>query len=130
MHPNDPPVPLFRGVAQPLADLASMKRLVDVVDSPSNSVFFDTGVTTEWGEDAVEVIGYFGGRDLLGRLYAGAEEGLLILTAPGHATEGHAGRGAVEASALVCDPSLVPNRPTSPASASRRSCRRSSPSPR
>jgi mannonate dehydratase len=69
MHPNDPPVPVFRGVAQPLTDLASMKRLIDVVDSPANSVFFDTGVTTEWGEDAVEVIGYFGGRDRIAAVH-------------------------------------------------------------
>lgn len=69
LHPNDPPVPVYRGVAQPLWDLASMKRLIEVVDSPANSIFFDTGVTTEYGEDAVEAIRYFGGRDRIGTVH-------------------------------------------------------------
>ena len=63
MHPNDPPVPEYRGVAQPLNDFAGFKRLIEVVDSPANCIFFDTGVSTEWGEDAVEVIRYFGERN-------------------------------------------------------------------
>ena len=62
-HPNDPPIPEFRGVAQPLSDLDGLERLLDTVDSPANCLFFDTGVTTEMGEDAVEAIRRFGGRD-------------------------------------------------------------------
>ena len=62
-HPNDPPIPHYRGVAQPLCDLQSMQRLVTLVDSPANSLFFDTGVATEWGEDAASAIRYFGSRD-------------------------------------------------------------------
>ena len=69
LHPNDPPVPVYRGVAQPLWNLDSMRRLVDVVDSRANSVFFDTGVTTEHGEDAVEAIRYFGRRDRIGTVH-------------------------------------------------------------
>lgn len=69
LHPNDPPVPIYRGVAQPLWDLAAMKRLVEVVDSPANSIFFDTGVTTEYGEDAVAAIRYFGSRDRIGTVH-------------------------------------------------------------
>ena len=69
LHPNDPPVPVYRGVAQPLWDLVAMKRLIEVVDSPANSIFFDTGVTTEYGEDAVEAIRYFGGRDRIGTVH-------------------------------------------------------------
>lgn len=68
-HPNDPPVPEFRGVAQPLGDLDGLKRLVEVVESPANSIFFDTGVTTELGEDAVEAIHYFGARDRIGTVH-------------------------------------------------------------
>lgn len=68
-HPNDPPVPIYRGVAQPLGDLDGMKRLVEIVDSPSNCVFFDTGVTTEMGEDAVAAIHYFGERDRIGTVH-------------------------------------------------------------
>ena len=69
LHPNDPPVPVYRGVAQPLWNLDSMKRLVDVIDSRANSVFFDTGVTTEYGEDAAEAIRYFGRRDRIGTVH-------------------------------------------------------------
>jgi mannonate dehydratase len=69
LHPNDPPIPVYRGVAQPLWNLAAMKRLIDVVDSPANSIFFDTGVTTEYGEDAVEAIRYFGMRDRIGTVH-------------------------------------------------------------
>ncbi len=66
LHPNDPPVPEYRGVAQPLWNLDAMQRLIEVVDSPANCVFFDTGVTTEYGDDAVEAIRYFGSRDRIG----------------------------------------------------------------
>jgi mannonate dehydratase len=62
-HPNDPPIPEYRGVAQPLSDLDGLERLLDTLDSPANSLFFDTGVTTELGEDAVQAIRRFGGRD-------------------------------------------------------------------
>jgi len=69
LHPNDPPVPVYRGVAQPLWNLDSMKRLADVIDSRANSIFFDTGVTTEYGEDAAEAIRYFGRRDRIGTVH-------------------------------------------------------------
>ena len=69
LHPNDPPVPVYRGVVQPLWNLDSMRRLVGVVDSRANSVFFDTGVTTEYGEDAAEAIRYFGRRDRIGTVH-------------------------------------------------------------
>lgn len=68
-HPNDPPVPEYRGVAQPLGDLEGMKRLIRVVDSPSNCIYLDTGVTTEMGEDAVETIRYFGELDRIGMVH-------------------------------------------------------------
>ena len=69
VHPNDPPVPVYRGVAQPMGDVEGMQRLIDVVDSPSNCVFFDTGVMTEKGADAVEMIRYFGSRDRIGTVH-------------------------------------------------------------
>jgi mannonate dehydratase len=69
VHPNDPPVPEYRGVAQPLSDLDGLKRLIETVDSPSNSLFFDTGVTTEIGEDAAEAIRYFGGRGRIAHVH-------------------------------------------------------------
>lgn len=69
VHPNDPPVATFRGVDQPLHSLDRLKKLVDVVDSPANSIYLDTGVTTEMGEDAVAAIHYFGQRDRIGTVH-------------------------------------------------------------
>lgn len=62
-HPNDPPVEVYRGAAQPLRSIADLKRMIEVVDSPSNGITLDTGVTTEMGEDAAAAIRYFGSRD-------------------------------------------------------------------
>ncbi|MCB0186929.1 MAG: mannonate dehydratase [Caldilineaceae bacterium] len=69
VHPNDPPVPIYRGVAQPLADLAGLQQLVNLVDSSANCIFFDTGVTTEMGEDVVAVIRSFGERKRIGAVH-------------------------------------------------------------
>ncbi len=69
VHPNDPPVPQYRGVAQPLATYRDWQKLIDLVDSPSNTLFFDTGVTTELGDDAVAAIEYFGARQRLGTVH-------------------------------------------------------------
>ncbi len=68
-HPNDPPVDEYRGVAQPLSDLTSWKRLIEIVDSPANCLYLDTGVTTEVGADAVEAIHYFGERDRIAAVH-------------------------------------------------------------
>lgn len=40
-----------------------------MVDSPSNGITLDTGVTTEMGENAVEVIRYFGRRDRINHVH-------------------------------------------------------------
>jgi len=65
-HPNDPPVSVFRGVAQPLSGLEDLRRLTEIVDSPSNTVFVDTGVLTEMGESAPAAIRHFGDRRRIG----------------------------------------------------------------
>ncbi len=69
MHPNDPPIPVFRGVAQPMRSLADQRELIQLVDSPSNGITLDTGVTTEMGEDAPEAIRYFGSRDRINHVH-------------------------------------------------------------
>ncbi len=69
LHPNDPPIPVFRGAAQPVRTLADERRLIELVDSPSNGITLDTGVTTEMGEDAVEAIRYFGSRDRINHVH-------------------------------------------------------------
>jgi mannonate dehydratase len=63
LHPNDPPVPVSHGSDQIMATLADWKRLIEIVDSPSNGITFDCGVTREIGEDPVAVCRYFGSRD-------------------------------------------------------------------
>lgn len=68
-HPNDPPVAEYRGVAQPIRTLDDIKRLVAVVDSPSNSVYVDTGVLTEMEEDAPAAIRWLGQRDRIGAVH-------------------------------------------------------------
>jgi mannonate dehydratase len=65
-HPNDPPVPEFRGVAQPLSTLDDLRLLTDIVGSPANTVYIDTGVLTEMGEDAPAAIHHFGQRGRIG----------------------------------------------------------------
>ena len=69
MHPNDPPIPVFRGAAQPVRSMADQKQLIDLVDSPANGITMDTGVTTEMGEDAAEAIRYFGKRDRINHVH-------------------------------------------------------------
>ncbi|MBL0113535.1 MAG: mannonate dehydratase [Saprospiraceae bacterium] len=54
-HPNDPVSQQSHGSDQILANLAGLKRLITIVDSPSNGITFDCGVTKEMGEDPVEV---------------------------------------------------------------------------
>jgi mannonate dehydratase len=63
LHPNDPPPPISQGSAQIMGDLKGWKRLIEIVNSPSNGITFDCGVTNEIGEDPVEVARYFGSRD-------------------------------------------------------------------
>lgn len=63
LHPNDPPAPLSRGSQQIMGTIDGWKKLIGIVNSPSNGVTFDCGVTREMGGDPVEVCRYFGSRD-------------------------------------------------------------------
>lgn len=69
LHPNDPPVPISHGSAQIMATLKDWKRLIEIVDSPSNGITYDCGVTREMGEDPVEVLHYFGTRDRINHMH-------------------------------------------------------------
>jgi mannonate dehydratase len=69
LHPNDPPFPLSRGSQQIMATLEGWKHLVEIVDSPSNGITFDCGVTRELGEDPVAVCHYFGSRDRINHVH-------------------------------------------------------------
>jgi mannonate dehydratase len=69
LHPNDPPAPISRGSQQIMSTLDGWKKLVGLVDSPSNCIIFDCGVTHELGEDPVAVAGWFGARDRIGHVH-------------------------------------------------------------
>ena len=69
LHPNDPPMPVYRGIAQPFASLEQWKRLVNFIPSPANGITLDTGVTAELGENVVEAIRYFGGRKCINHVH-------------------------------------------------------------
>ncbi len=69
LHPNDPPIPISHGNAQIMATLKDWKRLLDIVDSPSNGMTFDCGVTREMGEDPLEVLHYLGSRDRINHMH-------------------------------------------------------------
>lgn len=63
LHPNDPPAPISRGSQQIMGTIDGWKKLIAIVNSPSNGITFDCGVTREMGGDPVEVCRYFGSRD-------------------------------------------------------------------
>jgi mannonate dehydratase len=69
LHPNDPPLEEFRGVALPLRSIDDLKRLIETVPSPSNGITLDTGVTQEMGADVVETIRYFGRKDRISHVH-------------------------------------------------------------
>jgi mannonate dehydratase len=69
LHPNDPPAPVSRKSQQIMGTLAGWKKLITIVNSPSNGITFDCGVTKEMGEDPVEVARYFGSRDRINHVH-------------------------------------------------------------
>jgi mannonate dehydratase len=69
LHPNDPPVPSYRGIAQPFDTIEHWKRAVNFLPSPSNGITLDTGVTAELGANVPEVIHYFGSRDAINHVH-------------------------------------------------------------
>ncbi|MEO7960172.1 MAG: mannonate dehydratase, partial [Ginsengibacter sp.] len=69
LHPNDPPIPISHGHAQIMATFNDWKRMLDLVDSPSNGMTFDCGVTREMGEDPLEVLHYIGSRDRINHVH-------------------------------------------------------------
>ncbi len=69
VHPNDPPPPVFRGCAQILGTVGGLMRVADTVQSPHNGITFDTGVTTEMGEDLMAVIRWFGERQQINHVH-------------------------------------------------------------
>jgi mannonate dehydratase len=69
LHPNDPPAPISRGSEQIMGSVEGWKHLISIVNSPSNGITFDCGVTREMGGDPVEVARYFGSRDRINHVH-------------------------------------------------------------
>jgi mannonate dehydratase len=69
MHPNDPPAPVSHGSAQIMASFKDWKRMLDIVDSPSNGITYDCGVSREMGEDPLEVLHYLASHDRLNHMH-------------------------------------------------------------
>jgi len=69
LHPNDPPVPVSRGHAQIMATFNDWKRLIEIVNSPSNGMTYDCGVSREIGEDPLDVLRYLGSRDRINHMH-------------------------------------------------------------
>ncbi len=69
LHPNDPPAPTSRGSEQIMGAVDGWKHLISIVNSPSNGITFDCGVTREMGGDPVEVARYFGSRDRINHVH-------------------------------------------------------------
>ncbi len=61
-HPDDPPLPYFRGVEHTLYRLEGFRRLVEQYDSPNNGLLFCIGTMAEAGEDVIEGLRWFGQR--------------------------------------------------------------------
>jgi mannonate dehydratase len=69
VHPNDPPPPMSRGSAQVLNSFSDWKRLVETVNSPSNCMTWDCGVTRELGEDPIVVGNWLASRNRIGQVH-------------------------------------------------------------
>ena len=62
MHPDDPPVPVFRGNEQIMCNLNGFRKLLELSDSPANGVCFCQGCFAEMGEDVPAAIRELGSR--------------------------------------------------------------------
>ena len=69
LHPNDPPAPISRGSEQIMGSIEGWKKLIGLVNSPSNGITFDCGVTREMGGDPIEVCRYFASRDRINHVH-------------------------------------------------------------
>ena len=63
IHPDDPPIPSFVGVARIIVDWHALQRVIDTVPSPCNGLGFCMGtIGTMADVDVVEAIRHFGGQ--------------------------------------------------------------------
>jgi len=62
-------VPLTHGHEQIIATFEDWKRLVNIVDSPSNGMTFDCGVSREMGNNPLEILHYLASRDRINHVH-------------------------------------------------------------
>lgn len=65
LHPDDPPIPRLRGIARIIRSVDALKRVVELVPSPSNGLTFCQGTMATMGADIPAAIRYFGSRKLI-----------------------------------------------------------------
>ena len=63
MHPDDPPMSPIGGVARVFRSHEALRRLIELVPSPSNCVGFCQGTISEMPGDVYDAIRYFGSRN-------------------------------------------------------------------
>jgi len=62
-HPDDPPLPVYRGAAQALSSFDGFKKLFEMFPSTHNGMLLCLGCMQEANENPVEVIRYLGERN-------------------------------------------------------------------
>lgn len=60
MHPDDPPIPVIRGISRIMTSVEAFKKLIDMHPSSSNGITFCQGTFATMGEDIPSSIRYFG----------------------------------------------------------------------
>jgi len=75
MHPNDPPVPVMRGVARVLYSADAMRRFLKEVPNPNSGISFCQGTFTEMGVNVLEEIKWFATRKRLNLVHFRAVRG-------------------------------------------------------
>ena len=55
LHPDDPPTPSIRGTARIFRSTEAYKRVISIVDSPSNCLEFCQGTVSEWCQTPEEL---------------------------------------------------------------------------
>jgi mannonate dehydratase len=60
LHPDDPPVPVVRGIARIFINAEASQRALDLIDSASNALTFCQGSYRTMGEDVEALIRRFG----------------------------------------------------------------------
>jgi mannonate dehydratase len=77
MHPNDPPVPVMRGVARIFHHTDGLRRFLEEIPSPASGITFCQGTITEMGVNVLDEIRYFGGRGKINLVHFRAVRGTV-----------------------------------------------------